>query len=235
VITESSHFSMNPRQSAYATAFPNNQLPFGGSGWANGYSDGTLWNNMRSTPGLAFGTQVNGGANFLDGIAHLLGVWGADQSVTATCVSTNRVSLADSNAGNCTEEVEILLRFSIVQGTAIGYEITFSVDPNPTNGQYIQLNRWNGGSGAFTLLASGTHPTTVNNGSILFASIIGTVITVKVDGVSVGGAFPYDTASDNPKYANGAPGIGHYYSNANGVGTYAASDFGLSTFAVTTN
>ncbi len=226
------HRSAVATRTDYATAFPNNECPLRCGDWINGFSDGTLWNNMRTTPAKAFGTQANGGANFLDGIAHLDGVWGNDQTATAIAVITNTLSATDSNTGTFAEELEILLRFSITQGRAIGYEITFAADPNVTNGRYIQLNRWNGASGSFTLLASGAS-TLVSNGDTLFASIIGTVVTVKVNGVSVGGAFPYDTTSDTPKYASGAPGIGHYYINPNGTGTYAPSDFGLSSFAVT--
>ncbi len=229
---ELSHRSSVALRNDYATVFPNNECPLRCGDWVNGFSDGTIWNNMRTTPAKAFGTQINGGANFLDGIAHLDGVWGNDQTVTGTVFCGNLLSNADSLAG-VAEEAELLLRFSITQGRAIGYEITFSVDPNVTNGRYIQLNRWNGGSGSFTLLASGAS-TLVSTGATLFASIIGTVVTVKVNGTSVGGTFPYDTASDTPKYASGAPGIGHYYSNATSVGTYAASDFGLSAFSVTT-
>ena len=229
---ESGHGSQNPLQGAYGTTFPTTELPFAGSSWKHGYSDGGLWTNVRSTPAKAFGTQVNAGANYIDSIAHLGGNWGNDQTFQATVFAGNLLSNTDSLNG-AAEEVEILLRFFIDQGVAKGYEITFSVDPNVTNGRYIQLNRWNGGVGAFTLLASGAS-TLTGNGDTLFASIIGTVVTVKVNGVSVGGAFPYDTASDSPKYASGAPGIGFYYSNSLSAGTYAASDFGLTAFSGTT-
>lgn len=224
------HASEVMKQNAYATLFPNNELPFGGSGWRHGFSDGTLWNNIHTTPGQAFGTQVNGGANFIDGVAHLNQPWLNDQSVSGTIVTANRVSSADSVAG-VIEEVELLLRFAIDQSVATGYEITYSVDPNAANGQYIQINRWNGPVNGFTLLASAVWSTsgvTVNNGQAVSASIVGTVITVKVGSTTV---LTYDTTADTPKYASGAPGIGHFYFNSNSVGTYAASDFGLSAFA----
>src|SRR5436190_838960 len=104
-----------------------------------------------------------------DGVAVAVG--GNDQTCSAVCVATNPLSSGDSVVG-CAEEVEILLRFSIDQGVAKGYEITYSVDPNVANGRYIQLNRWNGPFGGFTLLASGAS-TLVGNGDTLFASIIG--------------------------------------------------------------
>jgi len=230
-VSEPFHASQVMTRNAYATAFPNSECPLRAGDWINGFSDGTLWNNIRTTPGLAFGTQVNAGAAFKDGLAHLDGTWFNDQTATAICVSNNRITSGDSTLG-IVEEVEILLRFSIQQGNATGYEITFSMDPNASAGKYVQLNRWNGALGSFTLLASKTG-VTINNGSTLFASIVGTVVTVKVDGVSVGTPFPYDTTADTPKYASGAPGIGHYYFNSNSVGTYAGSDFGLSSFSVT--
>jgi hypothetical protein len=230
---ESGHVSLAPAQNAYSSAFPSTELPFAGSAWQHGFSDGTLWNNLRSTPAKIFGTQVNAGPNFADSIAHLTGVWGANQSASATVFCGNLLSNTDSLAG-VAEEVEILLRFSIDQGRATGYEITYSVDPNVTNGRYIQLNRWNGGLGSFTLLASGAS-TLVSNGAVVTASITGTIVSVAVNGTPVGGTFPYDTASDSPKYATGAPGIGHFYYNSTSVGTYAAPDFGFSAFSVTTN
>ena len=225
--SEATHVSSYPRQNAFASTFPNNELPFGGSGWRHGFSDGTLWNNIRTTPGLAFGTQIVGGANFLDSIACHGGYWFNDQTITSTVSCTNLIASAD--AGLVFEEVELLLRFSIDQGQAKGYEITFSVDPNASSGRYVQINRWDGGAGNFTQLLSAAQ--LVNNGDALFASIVGTVITVKINGTTVTG-FPYDTASDGTKYASGAPGIGHYYTYG-GAKSYAPSDYGLTNIVVT--
>lgn len=235
---ESVHNSAVAKQNAYSTSFPNNELPFGGSGWAHGFSDGTLWNNIRTTPGKAFGTQNGIGANqnFRDGIAHLGGTWFNDQTATATVFATNLVTSGD--ATQVVEEVELLLRFAITQGRAIGYECTFAVNPNLAGGHYVQINRWDGVLGGFILLK--TVSQAVANGDSLFASIIGTALTLKVNGATV---LTYDTSTgnnggspgspDSIQYATGAPGIGHYFTVATPVGTYFASDYGLSTYSIT--
>lgn len=227
-IGEVKHWSQYPTQNFYHTTFPGAELPFGGSGWLHGFSDGTQWHNVRSTAALGFGTQVGLSADtFKDSIACLNTIWLNDQTATATVVTTNRISSTDS-AGGVIEEVELLLRFAIIQGNAIGYECTISVDPNALHGQYVQLNRWNGASGSFTLLASAASGA-VNNGSVIVAAIVGTTVTIKIDGIT---KITYDTSGDTPKYASGAPGVGFYYINSAPVGTYKPSDYGFSDFSV---
>lgn len=212
------------QQNVFATAFPNNELPFGGSGWVHGFSDGLLWHNIRTTPAKAFGTQINGGDNFTDSIAHASGKWGNDQQVTTTITFANSPGAGE----NVIEEAEILLRFSIDQGSAKGYECLWSVIQNAGAGRYMQVVRWDGGVGAFTQLAAATL-TLASVGDTFYAEIVGTVITVKVNGTT---KITYDTASDGIKYSQGAPGIGQYFKNDLILGTYAASDFGFSSWSV---
>jgi len=225
---EATHVSGWPRQGAYRTLFPNTQMPIGGSEWKHGFSDGGPWYNFRSLSNKAVGSQINHAPAFSDSLACLNGYWYNDQSVTTTITFANPPTNG-THAQLVPEEVEILLRFSIDQGRAIGYECLWSVVQDATFGRYIQLARWEGGLGQFTKLADGT-ATLATDGDTFSASIVGTVITVQVNGVT---KLTYDTTADNPKYASGAPGIGHYFQNASDLGTYVASDFGLTSFAVT--
>lgn len=233
---EVNHNSYYPKRTSYYTNFPINELPFQGSGWKHGFNDGQLWNNLIATPGLISGTQVGVTAGFDDSIAHLTGIWGNDQSATATVVVSRSETSAESTGG-VNEEVEILLRFSIDQGVATGYECTFSVDPNATNGAYIQLNRWNGALGSFTPLRNLTWATndsggavSIVNGTVVSGSITGTVVTMKVGASTV---LTYDTTADNPKYSSGSPGIGHFYKNNSFGGASSPHDFGFSDFTAT--
>ena len=49
-------------QGTYSTNFPSTENPISESGrWINGGSTGLKWANVRTTPGLAFGTQSGSG------------------------------------------------------------------------------------------------------------------------------------------------------------------------------
>ena len=59
--------------------------------WANGGVTGLDWMNVRTVPGLAFGTQAgNTLPPYNDSIAVLAGPWGANQTVTATVHAVNQ-------------------------------------------------------------------------------------------------------------------------------------------------
>ena len=85
--------------SSYATGFPSTENPISENGmWINAGSIGLDWHNVRTTPGLAFGTQA--GANLYDdSVALLTGTWGNTQTVSATVHSVN--------PGATQEEVEV--------------------------------------------------------------------------------------------------------------------------------
>jgi len=88
----------------YSTTFPLTENPISESSqWTTGKAVGLDWSDVRTTPGLAFGTQ-NGSTNYNDSLAVLKGTWAANQSATATVHTLNQQS------GNTFEEVEILLR-----------------------------------------------------------------------------------------------------------------------------
>lgn len=200
----------------YTTAFPLTENPLSESGhWIGGGSVGLDWSNFRTTPGFAFGTQ-SGLIAYNDSIAVQTGTWGPNQTATATVRTTNRVSSGDSAA--VFEEVELLLHFSISAHRAAGYEATFSVSPN---NRYVQVNRWNGAFGSFTLLYSTGGPP-INDGDTIKATINGSTITLYVNNTQV-------VQVNDSMFPSGNPGIGHYYS-VSGNRPYSPGDYGLTSF-----
>jgi hypothetical protein len=204
----------------YATSFPLTENPISESGhWTTGRTMGLDWSNVRTAPGLAFGTQ-NGLVNYNDSVAILNGSWGPTQTASAKVHTKNRVA----SGVTVSEEVELLLRFSISAHHAAGYEATFSV--NPFN-SYVQVNRWNGALGSFTLIDGSTGPG-ISDGDTVEATISGTTITLFINGSQV-------LKVNDSTFASGSPGMGFYYTNFNLVGTYAPSDYGFTSFSASDN
>src|SRR5262249_21110591 len=99
----------------YATSFPLNENPISESGlWLNGKTDGLDWANIRTTPGLAFGTETGSGG-YDDSTAVLKGTWGPNQSAKAT------VHIGARAGGGTFKEVEIRLRSTISAHSCTGY------------------------------------------------------------------------------------------------------------------
>ena len=71
-------------QGTYTTNFPLTENPISEGGhWINGKTVGLDWTNIRTTPGLAFGTESASSSNLDDSTALLSGTWGPNQTVTA--------------------------------------------------------------------------------------------------------------------------------------------------------
>src|SRR5208337_935597 len=69
---------------SYTTNFPLTENPISEGGrWINGGTVGLDWTNVRTTPGLAFGTELSTSTNDDDSAAVLSGTWGPNQTVTA--------------------------------------------------------------------------------------------------------------------------------------------------------
>jgi len=201
---------------SYWTNFPLTENPISESGnWTNGKTAGLDWRDIRTTPGLAFGTQ-DGSTNYTDSIAVLEGTWGADQTATATVHTVNQQS------GSVFEEVELLLRFSITANSATGYELNYSCRSDGS--QYVQIIRWNGAVGSWTLLDSRSGPG-LQEGDEVKATIAGSTITIYINDVAI-------FSVTDTTYASGSPGIGFYLQG----GTAAlAGDYGFTSFAATSN
>ena len=87
----------------YTTNFPLTENPISEGGkWINAGVVGLDWNNVRTTPGFAFGTDP-GTVTYADAWALLTGTWGPDQTVQATIKEQNPNT-------SCHQETELVLR-----------------------------------------------------------------------------------------------------------------------------
>ena len=195
--------------------FPQAENPISQGGqWLNGGLTGLDWSNVATTPSRAFGTETAQSRNYADSTAILTGTWGATQTAQAT------VFIAATNTTTF-QEVELRLHSAISAHSCTGYEVLFSVNPVDP---YVQIVRWNGAFGSFTLLDARVSPV-VHNGDTVKATINGNTITAYINNNVV-------FSATDATYHTGNPGIGFYlqYHN-NPVAT--ASNYGFSSFTVT--
>jgi hypothetical protein len=211
---------------SYTTSFASPPAPENpiseGSNWINGKATGLDWNNIKTTAGFAQTAQTLSASGFDDGTALVTGTWGPDQTVTIT-------AKGPSSLGG-TQEVEIRLRSTMTAHNSTGYEVDF------TKGG-LALVRWNG-PGPFTSTCCFTQLATANtvwqNGDVLKATIIGTVITVYRNGTQVlthdtaGDTAPTDGSGGAARYSTGLPGFGIDINSAT-----ASTDFGITSFTAT--
>ena len=200
----------------YTTSFPLTENPISEGGvWINGKSVGLDWADVRTTPGLAFGTQSgteSGKAQYADSTAVLSGTWGPDQTLQATVRTVNQSS-------SFFEEVELRLRSSITAHSNTGYEVNFRCTADGS--QYVQIIRWNGPLASWTQIDGRTGPG-LRNGDVVKATIVGSVITAYINGVQI-------VQATDSTYSSGSPGIGFFLQGATGVN----SDFGFTSFSAT--
>lgn len=183
----------------YATSFAATENPISEGGkWINGKTVGLDWTNVRTTSGHVFGTEPGNSSNpYDDSTAVLTGSWASDQSAQATVYVSGPISGF--------AEVELRLRTSISAHRITGYEFNCSVVPG--NG-YMQIVRWNGPLGSFTLL-DGRSGGCVN-GDVIRATAQGSTLTIYRNGAAI------FTVSDST-FSSGAPGIGFFLQNATGI------------------
>ena len=205
----------------YATDFSRAETPISEGGqWLNGQTDGLDWTDVRTTPGFAFGTEAGGNRpdpqKYDDSTAILKGTWGPNQTVQATVRSMN-----PNRDGKVWEEVELRLRSRISPHHCTGYEIMFRCSKIPQS--YCNIARWEGPLGKFTMLKQTEGSKYgVKDGDVVKASMIGSVLSVYINGVQM------IQVSDDT-FGSGNPGIGFYLAGATGV----ISDFGFSSFMAT--
>jgi chitodextrinase len=199
----------------YSTNFQAAGSPLSEGGmWLNGKQAGVDWTDVWTLPGLAYGTQTGSAAYYDDSFAILKGDWGADQTATGTVHTGNHQAVS--------EEVELLLRWSVAPHRATGYEILFSVSPgNP----YVDIVRWNGALGDFTYVAQGQLPRSLAEGDVVNATINGQIITAFLNGV------PVLQGWDNT-YSSGNPGLGFFFVPN---GSAKSADFGFTSYIATSN
>src|ERR1041385_2883253 len=189
----------------YTTQFPATENPISEGGkWISGKAVGLDWADVRTTTNKAYGTE-SGTVDYDDSTAILTGTWGPDQTVQAT------VFAAQGFHG----EVELRLRSAISAHVNTGYEVNFS-------GGYCQVVRWEGALGNFTMLANNTG-VSVKNGDTVKATIVGSEITVYINGTQVNHVI-------DSTFTSGAPGIGFY--NA-GTSNSPNDQYGFTSFTAT--
>jgi hypothetical protein len=195
--------SNNPPGSSYTTTFTGTETPISENGaWQH---NGGAWTVVAKANGFAHGTQTGNG-NYDDSYAYLSG-FPANQSASATIVLNTNAT--DAN----TREAELLLRWSDSTNSATGYEINLHY-----LGAYVQIVRWNGAFGDFTLIGGVTNLSKPKTGDVMTATIVGNVITVFYNGTQIA------QATDST-YATGNPGMGFFIR-----APAANTDFGFSSF-----
>lgn len=202
----------------YSTNFPRAENPLSEDGrWLNGDTDGRDWTNVRTTPGLVFGTEIGGTRpdpeEYDDSTALLSGTWGPNQTTQATVHSVN-----PNQDDKVWEEVELRLRSSLSPHNCTGYEVMFRCTKIPQ--AYCNIARWEGPLGKFTYLKkSAGSKYGVKNGDVVKASMIGNVLTVYINGAQM-------VQLTDDRFKSGNPGIGFFLQGATGV----MGDFGFTSF-----
>lgn len=199
--------SGGPSSASYSTNFDLTENPISEGGhWIH---QGLDWAHVATSGGLAYGTQT-GSNGFDDSYARLSG-FPPNQQASAVVHIDPAISTSSHH------ETEILLHFADAAHIARGYECNLA-----WNGQYATIVRWNGALGDFATLKT-VNGLTVHNGDTFGASIVGTTITMTLNGTTIG------SASD-PTWTTGDPGIGFFRDSPTGAfnGDYAFTSFAAS-------
>jgi len=193
-------FVPSGQPNSYTTSFVTTEQPLSEGGkWISGRAIGVDWADVRTSIGLAYGTESGkrkGDEAYDDSTALLAGTWGADQTAEAE-VRSLRPSDDDF------EEVELRLRSSLSSHNATGYEVLFRCSKSAN--AYASIVRWDGGLGRFTYLSQKNGPVFgVADGDIIKATAIGSVITGYINGVEV-------IRATDKTYDHGSPGMGFWF------------------------
>jgi hypothetical protein len=213
----------------YSTNFPSTENPISeGGNWTNGQTAGVDWTNVRTTPGIAFGTDFDA-VKYNDSTALLTGTWGPNQTAQGTVRNINPKNWLF-------EDVELRLRSKLSKNSCTGYEILYRATTDSS--AYADIVRWNGPLGSFTSITgggcpghagckAGTNPSTygVANGDVVMATVDSSnTIRAYKNGVLL------MTATDST-FTTGAPGMGFdFYANNQPTGNTQLSDYGFTTF-----
>lgn len=202
----------------YVTTFGKTENPISESGrWINGGTTGLDWRDIRTTPGLAFGTAPSASPPYDDPTAVLTGTWGPVQTVEATVQIT---ALSGVN-----QEVELRTLTTITANRIVGYEALFSITSNP----YVEIMRWDGGttlpdffsvtggpvSGAQQLATGNRVKMTVSAAGLLSAF------------VDYGSGYVLICSGTDTTYQTGSPGMG-FFQHAGPAGPL--SGYGFTSF-----
>ena len=156
-----------------------------GGVWSN---KGQNWTHVQTANGIAFGT--NGIANSYDDSYAYLSGFSANQQGEAVIYRSPSLS-GDPH------EVELLLRWADSPGVARGYECLFNHLGS------VQIVRWNGAFGDFTVLGGGSLGRPLVSGDVVKAKVVGNLISVYVNGNLI------DQVTDSV-WTDGQPGISFF-------------------------
>jgi hypothetical protein len=206
------------RHNSYTTSFAATEQPISERGkWISGKITGGDWADVRTSVGLAYGTEFGtreGDEAYDDSTALLTGTWGADQTAEAE-VRSVRPSDRDF------EEVELRLRSSLSSHNATGYEVLFRC--SKAADAYAAIARWDGRLGRFAYLSQKQGPEYgVTNGDIVKATAVGGVIIGYINGVEM------IRATDNT-YADGSPGMGFWFKKSSSRKFWLSKTGGVNT------
>lgn len=194
---------------SFSTTFSLTESPMSEGGvWTQGLATGLDWTNVDTNGADAIGTKDNG-SNFDDSIACLSG-FHPDQSASTVIHKGSTTNIM---------EVELLLRWQITSHNARGYEINWAHD-----GAYMQIVRWEGALNSFTPLQNFGPLAAPADGDTFYAQIVGNLITVKVNGSTIG-TWDITTGSPANVWTTGNPGIGFYRTGGAAFSQYAYTSF----------
>jgi hypothetical protein len=190
----------------YSTDFGLIENPISEGGkWIDGLLVGLDWNNPLTSAGRATASVLSGiTSRYNDNIAHLSASAGTFTPNQFAQAMVYRAAGYDPSPSK--HEVELLLRFSITNDVARGYEIGWGQEG------YIFLVRWNGALGDFTALYDpgvGSIAAPVD-GDVLRAEIVGDNVYVYLNGSLVPGWPQAITSQGAPTWSSGQPGMGFW-------------------------
>jgi hypothetical protein len=199
---------------SFSSEFSLTENPISENGrWKN---RGLDWTAVRTSGGIAFGTQTGSGG-FDDSYAYVSGGWPANQSASATVFKGSASGI---------QEVEILLRVRDGPNTVTLIECNFA-----HSGAYNEKILWRGPKGLvlgdFDFVDSGNPGSPLVTGDIVSAQVVGNIVTAFINGIQIGAAV--DISSFGNNYKSGNPGIGFYREAASG----AADQYGFTRFSAT--
>lgn len=200
-----------PVNTDFTADFSVDRNPTDASIYVLGGTNGLKWQNPRVLGGNEFGNGFDGatGASFDDNICHVktsVRAFSADQF----CELTAFRDPAYSPVAGTDHESEGLLRFSISENDARGYELIYGVDGS------LVLVRWNGPFGSFSELitSGGVVGGAAATGDLIYFAIKGFIVTAKKNGVNIPNINGYDLRTfDGGTINSGQPGRGYFVVN----------------------
>jgi hypothetical protein len=188
----------------FSTSFPTVESPISqNSIWTNGLATGLDWNNMKViSAGCVGAADMPAPNRYSDNIAHLKSSYRAFSANQWAQGTAYKASGYTGNGGG--HEIELLLRFSITANDAHGYEVLRSLGASGG----IAVVRWNGAAGSYTSIYEEILGTGYSDGDVIYAQIVGNIITVKINGTIVPNFGSIDVSSVGSTWDSGQPGVG---------------------------